>query len=133
MNNPTIQQRSHILPSATLVQDERTREINAGDPAAFSVPTIALPERVDTATHKRDLCDHGLGGLAVTSSRRRVLIVDAGAYGRKIAARLQWDVRSGRKVIGFIDDVKAGPDILGSLVDLTTIARRNFVDEIVFA
>jgi exopolysaccharide biosynthesis polyprenyl glycosylphosphotransferase len=67
------------------------------------------------------------------SHRKRVLVVGANVFGRRIAAKLESTEKSNRTVIGFIDHVLAGPRVLGTLEELATVARRTFADEIVFA
>jgi exopolysaccharide biosynthesis polyprenyl glycosylphosphotransferase len=61
---------------------------------------------------------------------RNVLIVGAGALGRKVAARLENDCT----VVGFLDNNgPLGGAVLGRIENLAQVARANFVDEIIVA
>jgi exopolysaccharide biosynthesis polyprenyl glycosylphosphotransferase len=65
---------------------------------------------------------------------RNVLIVGAGPVGRAIAAHLQSNPESGRKVSGFLDDEKPlGRGVIGGTADLARLARTGFVDEVILA
>ena len=65
---------------------------------------------------------------------RNVLIVGAGPVGRAIAAHLQSNPESGRKVSGFLDDEKPlGRGVIGGTADLARLARTEFVDEVILA
>lgn len=68
------------------------------------------------------------------NDRRNVLIIGSGALGRRLAHALQRD-KSRRLIFrGFLDPYQpiAG-DVLGSVEELATIARREFIDEIILA
>lgn len=72
-------------------------------------------------------------GQEASSARKRVLVVGASAFGRRIAAKLRSSDESDRTVIGFIDSTLTGPWILGTPEELATVARRTFADEVIFA
>lgn len=63
-----------------------------------------------------------------------VLIVGAGAVGRRLAAHLEQNPSNGRALYGFLDDVRPlGNGVLGRVVELAQIARKGFVEEIILA
>jgi exopolysaccharide biosynthesis polyprenyl glycosylphosphotransferase len=63
-----------------------------------------------------------------------ILIVGSGATGRKLAAHLTQHAPSGCVICGFVDDTEpVGGDVLGTVDDLTRIARVRFVDEVILA
>lgn len=63
-------------------------------------------------------------------ARRRVLVVGFGVAGAGIAA----DARDhGHEVVGFLDDVKTAPEVLGTLADVNRVVRDNDVDSVYFA
>lgn len=65
---------------------------------------------------------------------RMVLIVGAGAVGRRVASYLEQHPSNGRAVYGFLDDVRSlGNGVLGRVGELAQIARRGFVEEIILA
>lgn len=65
---------------------------------------------------------------------RNVLIVGAGSAGRAIAADLQANPESGRRLCGFLDDDKpVNGEIIGRTADLARLARTRFVDEVILA
>ena len=65
---------------------------------------------------------------------RNILIVGAGPVGRAIAAHLQANPESGRKVCGFLEDEKPlGRGVIGGTADLARLARTGFVDEVILA
>lgn len=65
---------------------------------------------------------------------RHVLIVGAGQVGQGVAAYIGAHPELGKKVCGFLDQIKpAGGKILGRVSDLPWLARREFVDEIILA
>jgi exopolysaccharide biosynthesis polyprenyl glycosylphosphotransferase len=65
---------------------------------------------------------------------RNILIMGAGPVGRAIAAHLQANPESGRKVSGFLDDEKPlGRGVIGGTADLARLARTGFVDEVILA
>lgn len=67
------------------------------------------------------------------SNARTVLIVGAGAVGRRVASCLEGHP-SGRKVYGFLDDVRPlGNGVIGRVGELAQIARKGFVEEIILA
>ncbi|HEX6824102.1 MAG TPA: sugar transferase [Candidatus Sulfotelmatobacter sp.] len=65
---------------------------------------------------------------------RNVLIVGAGGAGRRLAAYLARQPRSGRRICGILDDSRGmGDGVVGRVTDLPRIARKGFVDEIILA
>jgi exopolysaccharide biosynthesis polyprenyl glycosylphosphotransferase len=63
---------------------------------------------------------------------KNVLIVGSGRLARELAAHMDGSARVGRLFRGFLDeDARVGEDIRGSMHDLATIARRDFIDEII--
>lgn len=64
------------------------------------------------------------------SRSQRVLIVGAGIAGRSLAEDVE---RAGDTVVGFLDDVAVGPDVLGSIPLLETVVWENDVDAVYFA
>jgi exopolysaccharide biosynthesis polyprenyl glycosylphosphotransferase len=63
---------------------------------------------------------------------RNVLIIGAGAAGRKLATHIGEDLACKRVVMGFLDeDEPIGGDVHGRASDLARIARTDFVDEII--
>ena len=62
--------------------------------------------------------------------RRRVLVVGFGVAGIGIAA----DARAhGHEIVGFLDDLKSSPEVLGSLADVNRVVREHDVDSVYFA
>jgi exopolysaccharide biosynthesis polyprenyl glycosylphosphotransferase len=63
---------------------------------------------------------------------RNVLIIGAGQVGRELALHLERDDSAHSAVLGFLDDrAPVGGAVLGRIHDLASIARREFVDEII--
>ena len=62
---------------------------------------------------------------------RNVLIAGAGSVGQGLARYLESHKHLGYAVVGFLDDSpKSGSRILGSFSDIASVARSQFVDEI---
>jgi exopolysaccharide biosynthesis polyprenyl glycosylphosphotransferase len=76
--------------------------------------------------HHRDwLADRGA---------RNVLIVGAGAVGRRIAIHLETHPEVDRVFCGFLDDRKPlGEGVVGRTMHLAQLARAGFVDEVILA
>jgi exopolysaccharide biosynthesis polyprenyl glycosylphosphotransferase len=65
---------------------------------------------------------------------RNVLMVGAGAVGRRVASYLENHAEAGRAVYGFLDsDKRRGDKVIGGMQDLARLARTGFVDEIILA
>lgn len=65
---------------------------------------------------------------------RNVLIVGAGATGRRLASSLQAHPSEGRTLYGFLDDeYPLGNGVIGRIKDLARLARTGFVDEVILA
>jgi len=65
---------------------------------------------------------------------RNVLIVGAGAVGRRVASYVDGHPAAGRMVCGFLDDERSlGEGIIGRVSDLGRLARTEFVDEVILA
>jgi exopolysaccharide biosynthesis polyprenyl glycosylphosphotransferase len=69
-----------------------------------------------------------------TSDTRHVLIVGAGAAGRKIAAYVNEHPGTGWSICGFLDDDRPlDDDVIGRVSNLARLARTGFVDEVILA
>ncbi|MGF6821588.1 FlaA1/EpsC-like NDP-sugar epimerase [Microbacterium sp. ZKA21] len=69
-------------------------------------------------------------GSETPPARQRVLVVGYGVAGVGIAA----DARShGHEVVGFLDDVKRAPEVLGALGDVNRVVREHHIDSVYFA
>jgi exopolysaccharide biosynthesis polyprenyl glycosylphosphotransferase len=80
---------------------------------------------------ERSVCRNSLRS---TRGTRNVLIVGAGAAGRRIANQMAEHLEMGRSFCGFLDDGKpVGNGVLGRTSDLMELARTGFVDEIILA
>jgi exopolysaccharide biosynthesis polyprenyl glycosylphosphotransferase len=65
---------------------------------------------------------------------RNVLIVGAGAFGRRIASCIANDPEQGRVVCGFLDDQRPlGDGVIGRTRNLARLSRTSFVDEVILA
>lgn len=65
---------------------------------------------------------------------RNVLIVGAGATGRRIAASFSSQPSDGRVLYGLLDDeLPLGNGVIGRVRDLARLARTGFVDEVILA
>jgi FlaA1/EpsC-like NDP-sugar epimerase len=64
------------------------------------------------------------------SGGKRVLIAGAGTAGLSLAADVE---ASGDTLVGFLDDVKVGPQIVGALTDVAAVCSRESVDVVYFA
>ncbi len=68
------------------------------------------------------------------SDMRNVLIVGAGATGRRVASFLEKNPANGRAVYGFLDNERPlGEGVIGRVSDLARLARTGFVDEVILA
>ena len=73
-------------------------------------------------------------GLRATRGVRNVVIVGAGALGRRIANYAANHPEMNRSVRGFLDDRKPlGNGVVGRTSDLIKLARAEFVDEVILA
>ncbi len=73
-------------------------------------------------------------GVRTVRGARNVLIVGAGALGRRIASYVSNHPEMDRSVCGFLDDRKPlGNGIVGRTRDLMELARAGFVDEVILA
>ena len=65
---------------------------------------------------------------------RNVLIVGAGAVGRRVASHVEAHPEAGRRVYGFLDNERPlGNGVVGRVGDLGRLARTRFVDEVILA
>ncbi len=65
---------------------------------------------------------------------RNVLVVGAGAVGKRIASYIESHPSCGRRMCGFLDDEKTLDNgVVGRISDLAVMARRGFVDELILA
>ncbi len=71
------------------------------------------------------------------SPRKNILVIGAGSYGERFYDTVSANPAYGYRVLGFLDDngvdSHVRPMILGTLRDLTRIANRETVDEVVIA
>lgn len=65
-----------------------------------------------------------------SGARHRVLVVGFGVAGVGIAADAS---ALGHEVVGFLDDVRTGPEVLGTLADVNSVVREHRVDSVYFA
>ncbi len=63
-------------------------------------------------------------------SRKRVLIAGSGTAGRSLAAEVE---TAGDSVVGFLDDIESGVEVLGALSDVAVVCERESVDVVYFA
>jgi len=73
-------------------------------------------------------------GRARMPGARNVLIVGAGAVGRRVASQVERHPETDRVVCGFLDDEGPLDDgVIGRVGDLSRVARTEFVDEVILA
>jgi exopolysaccharide biosynthesis polyprenyl glycosylphosphotransferase len=73
-------------------------------------------------------------GFRAAQGTRNVLIIGAGALGRRIAHFIENHPEIQRSVCGFLDDKKPlGNGVVGRTSDLAEMARTRFVDELIVA
>lgn len=63
-------------------------------------------------------------------SRKRVLIAGKGTAGSSLAIDV---ASSGDIVIGFLDDIVTGPEVIGTLSEVATVCARESIDVVYFA
>ena len=61
---------------------------------------------------------------------RRILIAGFGTAGRSLAEDVQ---RAGDRIVGYLDDVRVGDDVLGRLRDVESVAAAQAADAVYFA
>jgi exopolysaccharide biosynthesis polyprenyl glycosylphosphotransferase len=94
--------------------------------AGLSLASLLVWRRGRRRPHAGKIVDHG--------HSRNVLIVGAGPTGREVAAYLTQHPELGRSVRGFLDDSSVPAlGVLGAIENLATIARAEFVDEVILA
>jgi hypothetical protein len=94
--------------------------------AGLSLASMIVWRRSHQRTHSAEIAGHG--------HLHNVLIVGAGPAGREVAAFLVQHPELGRSVRGFVDDSSVPAlGVLGSIENLATIARAEFVDEVILA
>ncbi len=72
--------------------------------------------------------------LRLNGEARNVLIVGAGAVGRRVASFVEGHPEAGRTVSGFLDNERPlGNGVIGRVSDLARMARTGFVDEVILA
>lgn len=67
---------------------------------------------------------------APAAPKRRVLIAGSGTAGRTLAADA---AAAGEVVVGYLDDIATGPDVLGRLSDVADVVHAQAVDIVYFA
>ena len=92
-----------------------------------SAPVNGLADRVDVCDVKRIAMPDDEQSLP---PGKRVLIAGAGTAGESLAADVE---ASGDTFVGFLDDTRTGPKILGRLADVGELSRREAVDVVYFA
>ena len=118
------------------------------EPAARLIPGIALahPRKAQRepagnselsffgALRSGKLSQNHQRNLLADRGPRNVLIVGAGAVGRKIANHLETHPEMDRVFCGFLDDRKPlGKGVIGRTMHLAQLARTGFVDEVILA
>ena len=61
---------------------------------------------------------------------RRILIAGFGTAGRSLADDV---IQAGDTVVGYVDDNRSSPEVLGALADVATVAHSHAVDAVYFA
>jgi exopolysaccharide biosynthesis polyprenyl glycosylphosphotransferase len=113
-----------LIPGAAFACRQKVQRELADD-AAFSF-LGALRSGRFSQNHKR--------GLLADRGTRNVLIVGAGAVGRRIANHLETHPEMERAFCGFLDDRKPlGKGVVGRTMHLAQLARTGFVDEVILA
>jgi Undecaprenyl-phosphate glucose phosphotransferase len=64
---------------------------------------------------------------------KRVLVAGAGELGRSVADTIAAHRELGYRVVGFVDDAAAGPDVLGTLGATMEVVNRHQVDQLYIA
>ena len=64
---------------------------------------------------------------------KRVLVAGAGELGRSVADTIAAHRELGYRVVGFVDDAAAGPDVLGTLGATMDVVNRHQVDQLYIA
>lgn len=76
----------------------------------------------------------GMTRIRWRGDERRVLIIGAGAVGRRVASYVEQHPETGQRLCGFLDDENPfGGGVIGRVADLARIARKEFVDEVILA
>ncbi|GAB2670023.1 sugar transferase [Paenibacillus thermoaerophilus] len=61
---------------------------------------------------------------------KNILVVGAGRIGEQIKNRINASLTNGSRFVGFLDDFKSGPDILGKIPQIEQIVRQHQIHEI---
>jgi exopolysaccharide biosynthesis polyprenyl glycosylphosphotransferase len=119
-----IEAAARLIPGAAFACVQKPRREGAA-PALFRSLAAARPD---------GRAEIHLGALRTDRGARNVLIVGAGAVGRRIASYLEMHPGMERVFCGFLDDRKPlGKDIVGRTMHLAHLARTEFVDEVILA
>ena len=101
--------------------------VEALRPAAGRDPEARTRTKLAVGAAERPYCES-------QKPQRNVLIVGAGAFGRRIASCIQSHPEQGRTVCGFVDDRRSmGDGVIGRTGNLGQLSRARFVDEIILA
>jgi exopolysaccharide biosynthesis polyprenyl glycosylphosphotransferase len=121
--------RSYWVPPELL---ETRTEQAVGPVTRFAATHVGERRGLGAVTRTRER------EAARTATKRRVLIVGAGARGQDIAQELAADARSSYHVVGFADDDAGLPcigdlPILGSFADVLELTDRYAIDDVIIA
>jgi exopolysaccharide biosynthesis polyprenyl glycosylphosphotransferase len=121
---PGTEPAARLIPGAAFACRQKVQH-DLADHAAFSL-FRALRSAGFSQNHQRGrLADRGA---------RNVLIVGAGAVGRRIANHLEAHPEMDRVFCGFLDDRKPlGKGVVGHTLHLAQLARTGFIDEVILA
>lgn len=127
-----------LIPGVSSTTRNRAKKMTA-DFCPNDMPSQALGQgaRIDPNTGSRINLVAGATErphYEIQKPPRNVLIVGAGAFGRRIATCIQDHPEQGRLVCGFLDDRRPmGDGVIGRTSNLGHLSRTSFVDEIILA
>jgi exopolysaccharide biosynthesis polyprenyl glycosylphosphotransferase len=113
-----------LIPGIALARPRNVQRDPAND-TEFSFFAALRSGRLSQNHQRSLLADRG---------PRNVLIIGAGAVGRRIAKHLEAHPEMERVFCGFLDDRKPlGKGVIGRTMHLALLARTGFVDEVILA